>query len=602
MAKTLTFALVLCLAALPVQAWDGRFYDHTGSGPSYDAGRGVRFLSLAKDDSDLSAFLFETRTPMDNGNVFSFAPEGVDLFYLTPTGLYLYNEFLGTSDDDIEFKIRQKNDPLWLGLGAGDTDAGLAIEINNIAAADAVIEWNTWINSSQNSIDVYYEMYISDGDPYFLVRDNGVVGWYLNPGISDAADAVAFTLNSLNTFSTSGAKLLSLQNAETEKFYVDKDGVIGAAAIQFDLTYTPVHSEGQLHWDDDDKTLEIDTEVTGTHIQIGQETVVRATNKTGVTITDGTAVYINGAQGNRPTIALADADAESTSYVVGLVTADIANNGTGYVTIQGIVRGYDTSGFTAGDALWVSSTAGALQNTPPAAPKHAAFVGHALNSLVDGAVLVRPNNGNEITELHDVENTMSPAEDHAALVYDASNTRWTSSEDHTYERHLQVPASIAGVGNTPTATVSNTDVLCILWNDTPTEEYAYFQFEVPSDWDNTTDWTVEVDWHPYSAAIGAGETVIWEYSYRSVAQGENFNQTSDTTSGTFTDGGAGTAQYLSIHTGATIPKTGTNQNIAREDHVYMRINRDGSAADTFGGTVCVSAFEILYNSEGMPRL
>lgn len=43
---------------------------------------------------------------------------------------------------------------------------------------------------------------------------------------------------------------------------------------------------------------------------------VRIVNKTGVQINNGQVVYINGAQGNRPSAALAEANADASSKII----------------------------------------------------------------------------------------------------------------------------------------------------------------------------------------------------------------------------------------------------------------------------------------------
>ena len=59
----------------------------------------------------------------------------------------------------------------------------------------------------------------------------------------------------------------------------------------------------------------------------------RCRNTTGASIPNGSIVYINGVYGNRPTIALADADIEAaSSKTIGLTTETIGNNQNGYVT------------------------------------------------------------------------------------------------------------------------------------------------------------------------------------------------------------------------------------------------------------------------------
>lgn len=184
----------------------------------------------------------------------------------------------------------------------------------------------------------------------------------------------------------------SLKNLELDgDFSFGGYDLTDVGAIQFDTSFThTTHSEGSVHWNDDDKTLNIDTEVADTSIQVGQEVVVRCTNKTGSTITNGSVVYISGAQGQRPTITLADADTEATAITtIGIATHDIDNNQTGYVTVFGLVRDIDTSSFTEGDCLFLSQTAGGLRNTAPPSPAYRIQVAKCVYShATEGAVLV----------------------------------------------------------------------------------------------------------------------------------------------------------------------------------------------------------------------
>lgn len=182
-------------------------------------------------------------------------------------------------------------------------------------------------------------------------------------------------------------------------------------------------TEGTLSWSTQDRTLNIQSEIADSVLQVGQENWVRVVNKTGIQIDDGQAVYISGAQGNRPKVSLAKADSESTSYTIGVATANIANNAEGYATVFGLVRGFNTSGFTAGDALYLSAvTAGALTNVRPSAPNHGVFVGYALNSTPNGMIFVNPDTGSELSEQHDVKITSVASGD--IIEYDSALGYW----------------------------------------------------------------------------------------------------------------------------------------------------------------------------------
>lgn len=146
---------------------------------------------------------------------------------------------------------------------------------------------------------------------------------------------------------------------------------------------------GQLYWDATNVTASIPLNANVT-LQIGQEEHVRARNNTGVQINDGQVVYINGAQGNNPTIALANSDSVNTSSVIGMATENIADNGTGFVTTFGVVNGYNTSGFTSGDVLYLNTVSGQISNTIPTPPHNVVKVGIALNSTNNGKVFIQP--------------------------------------------------------------------------------------------------------------------------------------------------------------------------------------------------------------------
>jgi hypothetical protein len=166
-----------------------------------------------------------------------------------------------------------------------------------------------------------------------------------------------------------GTPILTI-NSLTNKVECNIDGKNGISDLKylsFDTTPETIPSiAGSIYWDDQDQTLSVVMDGGTVKLQLGQEMYIRAVNKTGSTITNGSIVYISGAQGNRPTIALADANSyANSSKVIGVVTADIDNNAYGYVTTVGLVRDLDTHTFSEGDCVYLSETAGQYTATPP---------------------------------------------------------------------------------------------------------------------------------------------------------------------------------------------------------------------------------------------
>lgn len=63
------------------------------------------------------------------------------------------------------------------------------------------------------------------GDTYLLPRDTASTTGVFTSEVADGASAEAFSFDSENALSTSGAKIVSYQNNGTEKACIDKDGV-----------------------------------------------------------------------------------------------------------------------------------------------------------------------------------------------------------------------------------------------------------------------------------------------------------------------------------------------------------------------------------------
>jgi hypothetical protein len=198
-------------------------------------------------------------------------------------------------------------------------------------------------------------------------------------------------------------------------------------AIGFDVTIDPDYpcKPGLIKWNPDDGTFDFCTDVPGHSIQAGQEIAPRVVNKSGDTITNGQIVNIEGAQGNRIAVGLANA-ADPSARVIGMATSTIADNDTGPVTLIGKVRGVDTRNWSAGDFLYLSATEdGAITNSIPDAPNRKVFIGIAENSTVNGSVWVVISNGRPLGGLHDValSASLSPT-DNASLVYNGTSLRW----------------------------------------------------------------------------------------------------------------------------------------------------------------------------------
>ena len=171
-----------------------------------------------------------------------------------------------------------------------------------------------------------------------------------------------------------GLTTAAVNSAESDPIAILPDGTrsmtadlqIGTNKVQ-DVTgihFVPTNSavssvEGNVYWDETDITLALRSDIADAIMQVGQEFWMRAKKDAGETISNGDAVYISGASGERPKVARADS--VTNSHVVGLATHTWTSN-DGWVTMEGLVRDLDTSSYSDGDELFVSATPGGLTN------------------------------------------------------------------------------------------------------------------------------------------------------------------------------------------------------------------------------------------------
>jgi len=175
-------------------------------------------------------------------------------------------------------------------------------------------------------------------------------------------------------------------------------------------------------------------------------------NTTGATLTKGTAVYISGATGQNPTVSKALATSDATSaQTLGLMSADLANNSNGYVTVIGLITNINTSAYTDGEQLYLSpTTAGTLTATKPYAPQHLVYVAVVEHAHpTQGKLFVKVQNGYEMDELHNVS-AQSPTSGQT-LIYNASTSLWEKA-------NLTAGTGIGVSNGAGSITVSNSGV------------------------------------------------------------------------------------------------------------------------------------------------
>lgn len=263
--------------------------------------------------------------------------------------------------------------------------------------------------SSDPTVENGAIFYNSTANAFKFGQNGAWVG--LGSGSGDVVGPASAVDSNLAAFDGTTGKLI--KDSLIPSSYIDQSVATTAyptfAAIEsvgyvdFDVSVTPTHQEGRMHWNQTTKTVDIDLTGGQVSLQVGQEGHAYVRNESGVTINNGKVVYASGASGNKLLVSLADATDADKIQVLGIATEDIADSANGYVALWGVVRGttaqpINTSTYSLGDKLWLS-TAGTWTNAHPTSPTSAVIVLGIVRRVhaTEGEIHVKPlvfTNGN----------------------------------------------------------------------------------------------------------------------------------------------------------------------------------------------------------------
>ena len=167
-------------------------------------------------------------------------------------------------------------------------------------------------------------------------------------------------------------------------------GSSGIGTLSFDTTPDTgtALTEGQLRWNELDKTLDLKMAGADVVQQIGEELLMRVHAST--TISNGQVVYISGQNNGIPSVSLASADSLTARKTLGIATEDITSGGDGYITLNGLVRGLDLSSYSEGEELWLANS-GNFTGTEAAYPDFKVRIGFVvIADAVEGTFYVAP--------------------------------------------------------------------------------------------------------------------------------------------------------------------------------------------------------------------
>ena len=275
----------------------------------------------------------------------------------------------------------------------------------------------------------------SDGTVVQYNLKSKLSNYALQTALNDTASAIRGAIPSTSGFVPYTGAIDSVRLGEYQ---------IRAGQVALDLTPTAPTVVGGMYWDATNVCPAMPFDATYTH-RFGQAIVERARNNTGTTISAGKAVYISGAQGNNPTITMANPDSVNSSRVIGITVESIADNATGFVMVTGKLDGINTSGFTVGTALYLDTITGGLTQALLPPPHNVVYIGQALNSTNNGRVFIRPAQAlGSDTTLGNASQQIAPTQE--AVKKYVTNNRTTVSAG----------TGISVTGSVPTYTITNT--------------------------------------------------------------------------------------------------------------------------------------------------
>jgi len=166
--------------------------------------------------------------------------------------------------------------------------------------------------------------------------------------------------------------------------------------------------------------------------QTTQDVLLYVKNDSGQVLPKGKVVTITGVDdaANTSKIQLADfSNQNNSANTLGFTNQPFGINEFGYVMTTGFLTFVDTSTFTSGDVLYLSSS-GTYTNIKPTSPKYSVRLGQAIKiDAITGSIYVRTDNGFKLRELHDVIDTTTTGSHGDLLI--KSGSVWINSKNLT---------------------------------------------------------------------------------------------------------------------------------------------------------------------------
>ena len=318
------------------------------------------------------------------------------------------------------------------------------------ASANALSEANAYTNSASSSLVAYTNQEVSALQLFSNISTSPSTQLITGDSNSDTLTFISGENISINAdSSTDSITINSTGN------YTNVDSISYPDYIVFDTTPENTSaSTSTLAWDSGEGGLGLQLNA-NTQVTLGQEIIVLCNNGEATTLNKGEVVRFSGASGQKPQVTRAYNTSDAGSALTfGIVAESIASGAEGFVVTQGIVKNINTNAYNEGDILYLSASAGVLTTVKPQAPNHYVFVGVVIKkNSSSGRIYVKPQNGYELDEIHDVRITSIQNDD--LIVYNSASSIWVNSP----KQNIITTASVAAYASASAYTDSEINAL-----------------------------------------------------------------------------------------------------------------------------------------------
>jgi len=336
------------------------------------------------------------------------------------------------------------------------------------------------------------------GSEWSAVTPLSVVSWGAITGtlsnqtdLQGALDAKALKITAI----TAGTGLTGggdLSASRTISMLAD----VPADSLNFNVAATEAAAIGKMFWNSTEGSPQVGLAGGNVQLQLGSMVVAYVRNAEATTLNKGEVVYLFGASGNRAEVKRASNVGDNTSSkTMGIVAESIAANQVGFIVTQGVLDGLSLgSPYVSGDSIYLGTTPGTFTRVKPTQPNHIVFIGVVERANAgNGQIYIKPQNGFELEELHDV--LITSPQNNQTILWNSAITLWTNST-LTIGTISGLAADLAA----KVTAVSGTSPIVSSGGTTPT-------ISMPVATATTSGYLSSTDWSTFNAKQAAGAYV-----------------------------------------------------------------------------------------------